>query len=274
MKGMQIIVDSTCDMTLQEAEASGVTIKILKVFFGDEGYRDKIDLTGEEFFKKLEASDKMPTTTMVTPEDFREEFARHPNEEILVITIAHQLSGTCQSAWLAKAESGRQDIYVVDSGSATIGHLILTRVAVRLRNEGKSAEEIRDVLERIKPRLRVYAVVDTLKYLVKGGRLSGAAGALGTILSLKPIIQVRDGAVTSADKARGARSAIRKLTHMVAKNPVDRRLPAAYAHAGDLETLLELSRALGVEAPTGWLGSVVGAHSGPGTVAFAYFAQS
>lgn len=273
MKGMQIIVDSTCDMTLEEAKASGVTVKILKVFFGEEGYRDKIDLTGEEFFKKLKASDQMPTTTMVTPEDFREEFERHPDEDILVISIAHELSGTCQSAWLTQAESGRQNIYVVDSGSATIGHLILTREAVRLRDEGKSAREIYETLEKIKPRLRVYAVVDTLKYLVKGGRLSGAAGALGTILSLKPIIQIRDGAVTSADKARGARSAIRKLALMVQKEPADRDLPMAYAHAGDLETLAELSHTLGIEAPAGWLGSVVGAHSGPGAVVFAYFAQ-
>jgi DegV family protein with EDD domain len=271
---MQIIVDSTCDMTLEEAKASGVTVMVLKVFFGEEGYRDKIDLSGEEFFRKLKASDLMPTTTMVTPEDFKEEFARHPDEEILVISIAQQLSGTCQSAWLAKAESGRQDVYVVDSGSATIGHLILTRVAARLRDEGKSAGQIYETLEKIKPRLRVYAVVDTLKYLVKGGRLSGAAGALGTILSLKPIIQVRAGAVTSVDKARGVRSAIRKVALMVAKEPMDRKLPAAYAHSGDLDTLAEFSRALGVEAPVDWLGSVVGAHSGPGTVVFAYFAKA
>jgi len=270
---MQIIVDSTCDMTLEEAKSLGVTVMVLKVFFGQEGYRDKIDLVGEEFFRKLRASDQMPTTTMVTPEDFREEFHRHPDEDILVITIAQELSGTCQSAWLAKAESGRQDIYVVDSGSATIGHLILTREAVRLRDEGKSAREIYETLEKIKPRLRVYAVLYTLKYLVKGGRLSGAAGALGTILSLKPIIQVRQGAVTSADKARGARGAIRKLALMLAKEPIDRSLPAAYAHAGNLETLAELSRALGVEAPASWLGSVVGAHSGPDAVAVAYFTK-
>ena len=274
MKDMQIIVDSTCDMTPEEAKATGVTVKILKVFFGEDGYRDKIDLSGEDFFRKLKASDLMPTTTMVTPEDFKEEFERHPDEDILVITIANQLSGTCQSAWLSKTESGRQDIYVVDSGSATIGHLCLVREAVRLRDAGKSAREIHETLEKIKPRIRVYAVVDTLKYLVKGGRLSGAAGALGTILSLKPIIQIRDGAVTSAEKAHGARGAIRKLARMVEKEPADSSLPMAYAHAGDLDTLKELTEKLGIEAPAGWLGSVVGAHSGPGAVVFAYFAMA
>ncbi len=269
---MHIVVDSTCDMTLEEARSLGVSVLVLKVFFGQEGFRDKIDLTGEQFFEKLKASDQMPTTTMVTPEDFLAEFQRHPNEEILVITISQLLSGTCQAAWVAKAESGRQDIYVLDSGSATIGHLILTREAVRLRDEGKSFREICQTLEKIKPRLRIYAVIDTLKYLVKGGRLSGAAGALGTILSLKPIISVRDGTVTSLDKARGSRAAIRRLSQLVAQEPVDRKLPVAYAHAGDLETLQELSRALGVEAPACWLGSVVGAHAGPGAVAVAYYA--
>jgi DegV family protein with EDD domain len=269
---MQIVVDSTCDMTLEEARALGVTVLILKVFFGPEGYRDKIDLIGEKFFQKLKASEQMPTTTMVTPEDFRAEFQRHLGEDILVITVSQLLSGTCQSAYVARLESGRKDIYIVDSGSASLGHLILTREAIRLRDEGKSAREICETLEKIKPRLRVYAVLDTLKYLVKGGRLSGAAGALGTILSLKPIIQVREGAVTSVDKARGSRAAIRRLAQLVAREAVDPGLPMAYAHAGDLETLSEMSRVLGFEAPASWLGSVVGAHSGPGAVAVSYFA--
>ena len=271
---MHIVVDSTCDMTPEEARSLKVSIMFLKVFFGQEGYRDKVDLSGEAFFEKLKSSDQMPTTTMVTPEAFREEFERHPNEEILVITVSQKLSGTCQSAWVANAESGRQDIYVLDSGTATIGHLILARVAVRLRDTGKSAREICLTLERIKSRLRIYAVIDTLKFLVKGGRLSGAAGALGTILSLKPIITVMDGEVHSIDKARGSRAAIRKLSQLVAQEAIDRSLPSAYAHAGDLETLAELSRALGIEAPASWLGSVVGAHAGPGAVAVAYFVKA
>ena len=273
MNALHIVVDSTCDMTLEEAKALGVGVMVLKVFFGPVGYRDKIDLIGPQFFEKLRASDVMPTTTLVSPEDFLDEFSRHPNEEILVITIAQQLSGTCQSAWVAKAESGRQDIHVVDSGSASIGHLILVREAVRLRDAGRSAGEIQKTLERIKPRLRVYAVLDTLKYLVKGGRLSGAAGALGTILSLKPVIQVRDGVVTSVDKARGSKAAIRKLAEIQAREPADRSLPAAYAHSGDPEAAAELSRALGLSAPSRWLSSVVGAHAGPGAVAVAYFVK-
>ena len=270
---MRIVVDSTADMTLEEAGTLGVGVMVLKVFFGPDGYRDKVDLTGEAFFEKLKASEVMPTTTMVTPEDFLREFERHPGEEILVITISQHLSGTCQSAWVAKAESGRQDIHVLDSGSASIGHLILTREAVRLRDAGKSAREILKTLERIKPRIRVYAALDTLKYLVKGGRLSGAAGALGTILSLKPVIMVRDGVVTSVDKARGSKGAIRKLVAIKEREMVDRSLPAAYAHSGDPQALTELSRALGLDAPVSWLGSVVGAHSGPGAVAVAYFVK-
>ncbi len=271
---MHIVVDSTCDMTLEEARSLGISVMLLKVFFGEEGYRDKVDLNGEQFFEKLKTSPQTPTTTMVTPQDFLEEFARHPNEEILVITISSHLSGTGQSAWVAKAQAARDDVYVVDSGSATIGHLILARQAVRLRDAGKSAGQVRDILEKLKHRLRVYAALDTLKYLVKGGRLSGAAGALGTILSLKPIIRVRDGVVTSVDKARGSRAAIRKVAQLVAREPIDLNLPMAYAHAGDLTTLTELSDAVGVDAPAIWLGSVVGAHAGPGAVAVAYFAKA
>ena len=273
MKSMHIVVDSTCDMTLEEAKSLNVSVMVLKVFFGEEGFRDKIDLTSQAFFEKLKASPLMPTTTMVTPEDFLREFEAHPNEDILVITISSLLSGTGQSAWVARAESARGDIFIVDSGSATIGHLILTRLAARLRDEGKTAREIAATLDRVKPRLRIFAAVDTLKYLVKGGRLSGAAGALGTILSLKPILQVRDGKVTGIDKARGSRAAIRKLARLIEREPIDRNLPVAYAHSGDEAALLELSGALGVEAPASWLGSVVGAHAGPGAVAVAYFTK-
>ncbi len=270
---MHIIVDSTCDLSLEEARSLGISMLLLKVHFGPEAYLDKVDIEGERFFEKLSSSSVMPTTSMVTLEDFLEEFARHPDEDILVVTISSLLSGTCQSAQIAKVQSGRDDVYVVDSASATIAHALLVREAVRLRDEGKSAREACEVLERIKPRLRIYAMIDTLKYLVKGGRLSGAQGALGTILSLKPIIAVRDGVVTSVDKARGARAAIRKLAALVEREPMDQSLPAAYAHSGDAQTLSELKRALGVEAPACWLGSVVGAHAGPGAVAIAYFAK-
>ncbi len=270
---MHIIVDSTCDLPLEEARALDVSVLLLKVYFGAEGYRDKVDLTNEAFFERLKMSAHMPTTSMVTPEDFREEFERHPNEEILVITISALLSGTGQSAWIAKAESARSDIFVVDSGSASIGHALLIRVAARLRDEGMGAQRIAAILENLKPRLRVYAMIDTLKYLVKGGRLSGAQGALGTILSLKPIIAVRDGKVTSIDKARGTKAALKRLGTILKNEPADRDLPVTYAHAGDRETMGEMMRIADIEGPGVWLGSVVGAHTGPGAVAMAYFAK-
>ncbi len=248
MKRMHIVVDSTCDMTLEEARSLNISVMLLKVFFGAQGYRDKLDLTGERFFEMLETSPRMPTTTMVTPEEFLEEFARHPNEEILVITISSHLSGTGQSAWVAKAQAAREDVYVVDSGSATIGHLILARHAARLRDAGRNAGQIRDTLERLKPRLRVFGAVDTLKYLVKGGRLSGAAGTLGTILALKPIIQVRDGVVTSVDKARGARAALRKVTQLVEREPIDPNLPVAYAQLFSMANVQILVRLAQIRA--------------------------
>lgn len=270
---MHIIVDSTCDLPLEEARALGVSVLLLKVFFGSEGYRDKVDLANEAFFERLKQSARMPTTSMATPEDFREEFDRHPNEEILVITISSLLSGTGQSAYIARNDSERSDIFVVDSGSVSIGHALLIRVAARLRDEGMGAQRIAETLELLKPRLRVYAVIDTLKYLVKGGRLSGAQGALGTILSLKPIIAVRDGKVTNVDRARGSKGALRRLGALVEKEPADGDLPVAYAHAGDREAMGELMRIVGIEGPGVWLGSVVGAHTGPGAVAVAYFTK-
>ena len=268
---MHIVTDSTCDLTLKEAQALGISMLSLKVHFGTETYRDKIDLTGEEFFKKLAGSAQMPTTSMLTSEDFLKVFEKHPDEEILVITISSLLSGTCQSAFVAKAHSGRDDVYVVDSGSTTIGLALLVKEAVRLREEGMSAQEISETLERIKPRLRIYAMIDTLKYLVKGGRLSGAQGAIGTILALKPIISVRNGQVLSIDRARGARAAMRKLLDLLQMEPMDANLPHAYAHGGNRDTLMAFMHAVGMEAPDSYLGSVVGAHAGPGAVAVAYF---
>jgi DegV family protein with EDD domain len=268
---MRIIADSTCDLTFEAAKALEISLLPLKVHFGQETYVDKLDLSSELFFEKLASSSAMPTTSMLTPQDFITEFGRYPDEEILVVCLSSHLSGTCHSAEAAKKESGRDDIFIVDSGTASIGAALMVWTAVRLRDEGQSAAQAHKALMDLRPRLRLYAMIDTLKYLVKGGRLSGVSGALGTILSLKPIITVRDGQVLSLDKARGVRGAIRKMTELVKKEPMDKTLPIGYAHAGDREMLGQLSHALGVEAPDVYLGSVVGAHAGPGALVVAYF---
>ena len=178
---VRILTDSTADLTHEDAAALGVTVVPLTLNFGDEHYLDGVDLTPEEFFERLETAEKLPTTSQPTPESFLTAFeaARDAGDELVCVLLSSTLSGTFQSATIAKEEAGYDGIYLVDSKNVTLATQLLVRRAVDLAASGKSGAEIAADLESARERLHLIALVDTLKYLHKGGRLSGAAAIAG-----------------------------------------------------------------------------------------------
>ncbi len=270
-----LIVDSTCDLTLVQAEELGVTMLSLSVNFGTESYLDKRELSSEAFYEKLAQAEELPTTSLLNPEDFTKAFNEHPNEEIVVITLSHKLSGTYQSALIAKEASGRSDIYLVDTLTVSAALALVVRRAAHLAREGASASAIADAAEAFAAKTRLIGVVDTLQYLVKGGRLGKVSGYLGGMLNIKPVLTIDDGAVKPLFKARGDREVFAKVKELIDTTyPPDLNQPIAFACAtGGEARLVEFMQALGLSGEASAIGSVVGTHAGPGTILIAYFVK-
>lgn len=270
---MRIITDSSCDLTLEEAGALNVEQLYMKLTFGKDEYIDKVTLSSSEFYKKLESSEEIPTTTLINSSEFTELYEKYPDDDLILITISSKLSGTYHSACVAKEASGRENIYIVDSKSVCMAQGLLVKQAALWRQEGLSAPDIFHNLLEWRERLRLVAVVDTLKYLIKGGRLSKTTGYIGNMLHIKPIIiSSAEGEIVTLDKARGYKAALKRAVRYVTEDcSLDPNMPLAYAHSHAPEHLQELQELIGLPGPTYIIGSIVGTHAGPGTVAITYF---
>jgi len=271
-----IMTDSTCDLTLEQANALGIEMLSLKVNFDQESYDDKRTISSEEFYGKLKQNKNLPTTSLIGVGDFLQAFSKYPKEEIVVITLSSKLSGTFQSAEMAKEELGRQDIYLVDSGTITVGLALLVKLAVKMRDEGKSGSEIAVQICQYAKRTKMYGVMDTLLYLVKGGRLSGVQGALGSVFSLKPVLTIVDGSLSSIAKARGMDKGLQTMLEYINKDGnLDPAMPVGFAHSLNIPKLRQLQEMMKPRITDGEyvLGSVVGTHAGPGAVIVAFFSK-
>ncbi|MBP3305560.1 MAG: DegV family protein [Oscillospiraceae bacterium] len=277
----KIIVDSTADLTPEVAEQ--LTVVPLSIRFGDVEYVHGQDLTNQEFYEKLVESDVLPTTSQPTPFAFEEEYRKavEAGQEAVVITLSPKLSGTYQSATVAAAEFPGK-IHVVDSENVTIGAGILAEYALRLAKEGLSAPDITRELEKQKKRIHLLAMVDTLEYLKKGGRISKTVAFAGELLQLKPVLRVRDGEIKVIGKARGSRQGNNLLVQEIkSAGGVDFTMPLLLGYTGMTDVLLQKyirdSAALWEghvdTLPQTIVGSVVGTHAGPGAVAVAFFAE-
>ena len=268
-------------MTAKQAADLGVEMVPLRVQFGEQAYLDKIDLTTEQFYEKLISSEELPTTSQVSPTTFEAVFAPYiaAGDEVLGIFLSSELSGTFESAQIAKQNLNSDAIYLVDSKSATLGIMLLVLQAVSMRDAGLSAPEIIAELSLLIPKLCIYAAVDTLKYLHKGGRLSSASLLIGNVLGITPIVAVKDGKVASIGKARGRKSAFKFIAKQIAKRPIDMGFPVVLAHAEAKQDLSQFETFLNntlQQTPTflrGEIGSVIGTHTGPGVIGIAYFAK-
>ncbi len=276
----RIIIDSTANLMADRRALT--TVIPLTVRFGEEEFIDGITITNEEFYKRLETVETLPTTSQVTPEAFRDEFQKvaDAGDEAVVITVASGLSGTCQSAHIASKEF--DNIYLVDSGNVAVGSGVMIEYALRLCEEGKSAKEIKDILDSIKDKLYIIAMVDTLKYLKMGGRISGVVSLVGGLLNIKPIVKVYDGAIHQIGKARGAKLGNQALIEEIKKvGEIDYTKPVLFGHSGQsdegvklfLEQTKDFWKDGNAPKESILMGSTIGTHAGPGIVAIAFFAK-
>lgn len=278
---VRIIIDSASDIAKERADALNLDFLPLKTIFGEEEYLDGINLSAYEFYEKLIESDVMPTTSQVSPHDFEKvyEDVKKKGDTAVVITLSSKLSGTYQSANIAL--DGYEDcVTVVDSLNVCIGEQNLVLYACRLRDEGLSAKEIAEKLEEKKSSICVIALIDTLEYLMRGGRISKTAAFAGNLLSLKPVISVVDGEVAILGKARGSKNGNNMLMQEVEKNGgIDFSMPYGLGYTGLDDSMLQKyikdSAVLWENEtdtlPISAIGSTIGTHVGPGGVCVSFF---
>ena len=276
---VRIIIDSTVD--IDPKLKNRFTIVPLTVHFGDEEYLDGITINHKQFYEKLIESDILPTTSQAPPIAFAEVFEQvaAAGDTAVVITIASQLSGTFQSALVA-AQDYEGTIFVVDSRTAAIGSGILAELALNLARGGASAAEIFDKLLVMRDRICLVALLDTLEYLKKGGRISKTAAFAGNLLSIKPVITIKDGVIHTLGKARGSKQGNNLLiTEIQNAGGVDFDLPLLLGYTGLSDAMLnkyiedsvDIWQGNADELATTAIGSVIGTHAGPGAVAVAFF---
>ncbi len=276
---VRIIVDSAADL-VQNVEEK-VTVLPMTLRFGETEYTDGATITKHEFYEKLIESDTLPTTSQIMPLAFEEAYreALEKGEDVVVITLSSKLSGTYQSASIAKEEVGG-NIYVVDSLSVAIGEGILAEYAVTLMEEGKSAKEIADILTKERENIRVVALLNTLEYLKKGGRISKTVAFAGEMLSIKPVINIVNGEVNLLGKARGSRQGNNLLVKEIENaGGVDFEKPLLLGYSGLEDSLLkkyiedsaDLWKGQTDSLRISAIGCIIGTHIGPGAVAVAFF---
>ena len=276
---IRIITDSAAD--LPRPCCPEVTILPMAVTFGEEQFLDGVDLTHRQFYEKLIEGDALPTTSQINPAQFEEAFrqAVDAGETVVAILLSSKLSGTCQSARIAAEEfPGR--VFVVDSENATIGEQILVLRALSLADQGLDAAAVAQRLEAEKQDIRLVALLDTLEYLKRGGRISPSVALVGGLLSVKPVVAVERGEVVMLGKARGSKNGNNLLVQEIRKTSgVDFDRPYLLGYTGLEDSLLQKyiadSAALWTEhtdaLPIGTIGGTIGTHVGPGAVAVAFF---
>jgi DegV family protein with EDD domain len=277
-----IFTDSASDLDPAQAAAEGIGIVPLLVTFGSETYKAGVEMSTEEFWKRMVAPDApFPKTAAASPGDFKEAFEAafaDGAEAIVSVNVAGTLSGAIKSAQIARDMLPDRDIEVVDSQGASMEQGILARMAVELADQGLPAPEIARRLEARTGDLRVYLALETLDYLKKGGRISGAQAAIGTLLSVKPIIAVANGQVDTVDKVRTRSRARERLIELIIERPIE-RLAILHTVSPDVEAFRDeiLARMPGLDASgvtIGLVGASVGPHVGPGCVGAAILYRS
>jgi DegV family protein with EDD domain len=273
MAKVAVVTDSTADIPREERERLGIEMVPLKVHFGDEVYLDNIDLTPGQFYQKLRAFDGLPTTSQPSPGDFLEVYKRlaESGHAIVSIHLSSAMSGTYQSAQLARSMLPDADITVIDGRSVTYGLGMLVVGAAEAAAAGASSREVVERVLALRKAVRLYFLVDTLEYLHKGGRIGRAAALFGSLLNIKPILTIDDdGVISPVEKVRGAKKAITRIGERILADFPNRPLEVTLAVTpgftetaqdleGHLKGTLDIRRFRIAE-----IGPVVGTHAGPG----------
>ena len=268
---IRILLDSSADFTAEEAKKHNMELVPINITMNGKNYLDGIDITKDEFYELLTTTGEFPMTAQPSPQDFLDIFedAKEKGDEIVYLSLSSALSGTFQSATLAKSMAEYDGIYLVDTLSATRAIRLMAEYACKLREEGNDAATIATELEDFKSRVVIYAALDTLEYLCKGGRLSKAAAAVGELANLKPIINVtKEGKMAVPAKALGRNKAISTLVKMVTEQDIDTTFPIYSLYAVGEENTEKLEQKLGKEGVRVTkrlqIGSTIGCHIGPG----------
>jgi len=278
---IRFLTDSTADILPQEAAQRGIDVVPLKVLFGDTAYRDGVDLDHSAFYQMLQSAEKLPTTSQPTPEDFLPFFdsARSQGDTLICLLLASTLSGTCQSALIARDICGYDQIHIIDSTVSITALRLLVDLGCMLRDQALPAEAIVAELEQAKGKIRLLAVVDTLEYLHKGGRLPAAATVVGGLLKVKPLLTLKDGTLSVVGKGMGVKGSLNALMELVGNHlNNDPRLPIYYGYTGSDELCRQfigrMEETFGSHSyEIHPVGSVIGAHAGPGAAVIVYLEQ-
>ena len=273
MSHVAIVTDSASDLPPEVAQRSGIVVVPLVVSFGPESFRPGVNLTTDEFWQRMTAPEApFPTTAAAAPGDFVSAFQRAFDagaDSVVCITVSGDLSGTLKAAQVAAAQLPDRDVHVVDSRTASMGHGMLAQIAAELAQEGVSGAEIARVIEHRKADVSLFVALDTLEYLKRGGRISGARAAIGTMLNVKPIITVQDGIVENADRVRSRPKARERVLELLTEKPLER---ASILHTTNAdveefrERFIERSKLDPSMVQVMLVGPSVGPHLGPGCV--------
>ena len=275
---VKFLTDSASDLLPEEAAKLGVACIPIQLTFGNETCEDGVTVTHEEFYEKLAASENLPTTSQINPMIYADYYEKltADGDELVVLTLSSVLSGTCQNAMLA-AGAYEGKVFVVDSLNAAAGQYILLSRGLELAKQGLSAAEVAEILEQEKHSIRFCALIDTLEYLKKGGRISPTVAFAGGMLNIKPAIEVKEGGLEMAGTARGAKKGQQLMKKLVENyNGIDWDKPMALIYSGQDDQLRQFMESTpelweGHDLPIRSLGGTIGTHIGPGAYGIAFF---
>lgn len=280
MSKVKVIIDSTVYMPEDILKELSIDVIPLHVIWGEEMYRDGVDISPEEFYGRLPKEKNMPTTSQPSPKEFSELFQKYLSDgfDILCVHISSKLSGTVDSALQAKDLLGVKNIEVVDSLFTTLGTGFQAIAAAKAAKQGASLAECKKIAEKVRGDTHIYFIVSTLEFLKRGGRIGGAAAFLGSALNLKPILMVKDGKIEAHDKIRTMKKAIVKIVDILAEHVGDKRFYVGISQATAPENTKLLKAELTsrfpedkfVEYVEAELSPVIGIHAGPGAIALSF----
>ena len=277
---IKIVTDSTAYLPEETVRQHDISVVPLYVHFGTEAFREGVELSNEEFYRRLKAAPELPTTSQPSAGEFYEVFAPlvDAGHEVITLTISSKLSGTWNSAMAAKEMLPDAPISVVDTLSTSVGLHLMVDAAVEAAAAGATRQEIVDQIEQIKQKMQIFFVVDTLEYLAKGGRIGNGKAFLGTILKVKPILFLKDGAIEPLEQVRSKHKATARMLEIVEEyvgsNGSTSKVGVTHSLVPEEAEILgqELVGRLGCDLTCmGELGPVIGTHTGPGMVGIAAY---
>lgn len=280
---VKLVIESSADINGEDAEKLGITMLPIPISFGEEEFMDGVDITVDQFYEKLIKCSALPKTSMVNEFRFEEAFEKHVSkgDDVVAIILSSGLSGTCNAA-KAAAEKFKDRVFVVDSLSATAGIKLLVEYALRLIGQGKTAKEIYEKLEEKKTKVKISAMVDTLKYLKKGGRVSPFVAFAGELMGIKPMISVINGKVEVVGKVIGLKKAINYIKSDIEKvGGIDLSMPFCAIYSGNDQTKIDnfikdnqqLWGCDIADVKKNCIGATIGTHVGPGALGVVFFTK-